>query len=368
MPFNFRRGFALSTLTMAVVSVACTSHPPLLQKNGVIAQIGGDVQKIAEVDEAQICEVHFCEPNYLYEASFGKKRPKPPTPAPADPGLSKETLDWSRKALDLETVWKTTQGSASVIVAVIDTGVAAGHPDLKNSMVAGYDFIAGSANAADDNGHGTHCAGNIAAEINGVGMVGVAPKVKIMPLKFLDAAGSGDTADAISAIRFAADNGATVISNSWGGGGASQLLDAAIQYARSKGALVVAAAGNNFTNNDQTASYPANYEGVISVAANDETGNLSYFSNYGRNSVMLAAPGSNIFSSILRNTWGNMSGTSMATPIVSGALALGLSLKPNIDRDRIVQNLCDSAQGFSGPTQCGRLDIKAFVAKVLAAP
>jgi subtilisin family serine protease len=268
-----------------------------------------------------------------------------------------------------------------VIVAIVDTGVQVDHPDLKNNIwvntaeqggkpgvdddgngyvddVYGWDFRNNRPNAIDDNEHGTHCAGIIGAEMNGKGTVGVSPLVKIMPLKFLGADGSGDTATAIAAINYAVDNGAKVISNSWGGGGRSQLLEEAITRAVAKGVLVVAAAGNSASNNDSVASYPANYPGVISVASTDRNDALSSFSNYGSATTRIAAPGSDIYSTVIGSSYAYLSGTSMATPQVSGALALALALRPNKTRAEIEAALCSSAKKIlTSKVQCGRMDV-----------
>lgn len=250
--------------------------------------------------------------------------------------------------------WDITTGSYDVVVAVIDSGVSSSHPDLANQMWTntdeiagngidddhngyvddrqGWDFDRNSNNPIDENGHGTHCAGTIAAEgNNGMGVAGVAWQCRIMPCRFLDSTGSGSVADAIAAINYAVANGADILSNSWGGGGYSQALKAAIENARDHNVLFVAAAGNSANDNDLTAFYPANYAvaNLISVAATDDEDNLANFSCYGRNTVHVAAPGVNILSTVPGGyTW--MSGTSMATPHVAGAAALLLAANPQM--------------------------------------
>src|SRR5262249_38325186 len=172
---------------------------------------------------------------------------------------------------------------------------------------------------------------------NGVGVVGVNWTTSIIGAKFLNASGSGSTADAVNAIdfviktkqAFASSNAANVrvLSNSWGGGGFSQALLDEVNLANSNDILFVAAAGNNASNNDATPFYPASFNApnVIAVAATDYTDHLASFSNYGTKSVLLAAPGVGIVSTTIGNTYSNFSGTSMATPHVSGAAALVLS-------------------------------------------
>ena len=265
--------------------------------------------------------------------------------------------------IDADEAWDVTTGSTSTEVAVIDTGVDFGHVDLGNSETGspllwinpgencsgcrtdgvdndgngyvddyrGWDFVNGDNNPFDDNGHGTHVAGTIGAlGSNGVGVTGVNWQTSVMPLKFLDWFGSGTTADAISAILYAAAKGADVMSNSWGGGGYSQALANAIATADLAGSLFVAAAGNNGANNDAAPFYPAGYEAanVVSVAATNSKDQLASFSNYGAKTVDLGAPGVSIYSTIPGNQYDWFDGTSMATPHVSGVAALVKAADP----------------------------------------
>jgi subtilisin family serine protease len=152
--------------------------------------------------------------------------------------------------------------------------------------------------------------------------------------------------------------GAKIISNSWGGGGYSKLLEEAIQDAHAKGVLVVAAAGNYSNDNDLSPLYPANYEGVIAVASTDENDDLSSFSDFGKKTVMIAAPGSRIYSTVLPNHYGILSGTSMACPQVSGALALALAQSPDMSALQLKEKLCSSSkQILLDYVKCGRMDV-----------
>ena len=315
----------------------------------------------------------------------------------ADPLFSKQ---WGMNQMGVQTAWGTTKGNPEVIVGVIDTGVDYTHEDLVDNMwrnpgetgtdasgrdkatngvdddgngyiddVVGWDFPSNDNKPYDltaslmdmllsggNPGHGTHCAGNVAARgDNGKGIAGVAPNVRIMALRFITEKGQGSTADAIKAIKYGIDNGAKVLSNSWGsvgddGGQESRALQDAIAYSESKGVLFVAAAGNgdqsgNGYDNDTNAkpAFPATYtnEIIVSVAAIDEAGNLGKFSNWGQRSVDLGAPGVKVFSTVtqaekytdtvvdipglMTATW---DGTSMATPHVAGAAALYISAHP----------------------------------------
>jgi len=260
--------------------------------------------------------------------------------------------------IDAPEAWNVTTGSSSVVAAVIDTGVDWTHPDLSSQIWInpgedcagcrtdgvdndhngfvddwhGWDFVSNDNNPMDDHGHGTHVAGTIgAAGNNGIGVAGVNWNVKIMPVKFLNAQGSGTTAAAVSAILYAAQNGADVMNNSWAGGDYSQALADAIDVADQHNSLFVAAAGNDGTDNDVTPTYPASSDNpnVLAVAATDSSDNRAYFSNVGRRSVDLGAPGVNIYSTWPGSTYQYLSGTSMATPHVTGAAALVKAQFPN---------------------------------------
>ena len=218
------------------------------------------------------------------------------------------------------------QGSSAVTVAVVDEGVDLTHPDLVSNLLPGYNFVENNTTPQDDMGHGTHVAGIIAASLNGQGVVGVAPQVKILPVRVMSN-GSGSTSTIAQGIRWAADR-AQVINLSLGGPSDSSVLRDAINYAiQTKGRLVVAAAGNDGATTNQT-EYPAAYPGVVAVAAVDGTGAHASFSNTG-SYVSLSAPGVNILSTVLGGQYAVYSGTSMATPHVSGLAALIWSLYPN---------------------------------------
>ncbi|MFN3649235.1 MAG: S8 family serine peptidase [Armatimonadota bacterium] len=279
--------------------------------------------------------------------------------------------------IDAPEAWDITRG-AGVVVAVIDTGVDYNHPDLNDNIfrddtgkVIGRDFINNDADPMDDEGHGTHCAGTIAAEgNNGIGVTGVCQQAKIMPLKFLDGNGDGTTSGAIQAIDFARLNGAALTSNSWGGGGPSQLLFEAIQRTREAGMLFVAAAGNGGDdgigdNNDVIPDYPAAYstqlDNIVSVAALNRNDQLAGFSNYGAQTVQLGAPGVTILSTYPNNGYAYASGTSMAAPHVAGAAALLLSYAPGLSvadlKNRLLQNT-DPVSALNGKAvTAGRLNV-----------
>jgi subtilisin family serine protease len=266
--------------------------------------------------------------------------------------------------------WDVSTGSRATVIAVVDTGVDYTHPDLAANVWAaptsftvnvggaaivcpagshGFNAIANTCNPMDDNNHGTHVSGTIGGVgNNGVGVAGVNWVASIMGSKFLNASGSGSTADAIKAIEFTiqakaifgANANVRVLSNSWGGGAFSQALLDEINKANANNILFVAAAGNSQADNDVTPHYPSSYNApnVISVAATDNQDMLASFSNYGATSVHLGAPGVAVLSTTRNNTYSSFSGTSMATPHVSGAAALVLS-RCSLDTAAVKDNL-----------------------------
>ncbi len=283
--------------------------------------------------------------------------------------------------IDAPEAWNTTTGSRSVVVAIIDTGMDSKHPDLAANAwrnpgevagdgidndqngfvddVGGWDFANNDANPMDDNGHGTHVAGTIGAVGNNArGVVGVSWQVSLMPLKFLDGRGSGTTSAAVAAINYATrmrrDFGINIVAtnNSWGGGGLSTALRDAVDAGAGAGILFVAAAGNESTNNDTIPSYPASHPSasVISVAATDRSNRLASFSNYGATSVDLAAPGVAILSTTPNDSYSTYSGTSMATPHVTGTVALMAAAYPRATAAEIRTAILSSVTRVAGLT------------------
>ena len=257
----------------------------------------------------------YVEPNIKFKAGF----------TPNDPYWS---YQWGPKKIQADFAWNTTTGNQTVLVAVVDTGIDYNHPDLAaNYVPLGHDWVNGDLYPMDDNGHGTHCAGVIAAVLNNAkGMAGLA-QVRIMAEKGLDSTGSGSSDDLANAIIHATDQGAKILSNSWGSNESSSLIHDAIAYADAHGVLVLASAGNSGSNAPQ---YPGAYDEVVGVTATDSADVPASFTNYG-DWVDVAAPGVNIYSTYPNNAYVYMDGTSMACPHAAGVAALIWSRFPNMN-------------------------------------
>jgi thermitase len=317
---------------------------------------------------AQNPNVEIVEPNYIYRIN---KTPNDPMLGQlwgmANIGQADSERHKGVAGVDIGATqaWDIETGSKDTIVAVIDTGIDYTNPDLVDNVwtneaelngkpgvdddnngviddIHGYNAVTNSGDPKDDHGHGSHCSGTIGARgDDGKGIVGVAWNTRIMGVKFLDGNGSGSLEDAIKAIDYATKMGAKIMSNSWGGGGESETLKQAIERANTAGALFVAAAGNESNDNDANPSFPASYQvpNVLAVAAVDNAGEIADFSSYGKTSVHVGAPGVNIVSTTI-NGYQSWSGTSMATPHVSGIAVLVASHEPKLTnveiRDRII--------------------------------
>jgi subtilisin family serine protease len=305
---------------------------------------------------------------------------------------------WGIKETHAPEVWSVTQGEG-VTVAVVDTGVDRNHEALTDRLlingaeqsgkvgvdednngyvddVYGWDFYGNKSDNQDDQGHGSHVSGTIAGQLASKNFYGVAPKAKILAVKSHNQAGESREDAVVKGILYAADRGARVINCSWGGAPEaadfSQILYDAISYANQKGALLVAAAGNDSSDNDKKASYPANYDlpNVLSVAASTSSQKLAYFSNFGRTKVQISAPGQSIYS--LKNKGGYLqeSGTSMAAPHAAGAAALVFAklieskdsqITPAHVRQLLLEN-ADSSVTYMNKISNGALDV-SFLAK-----
>ncbi|MDZ8139422.1 MAG: S8 family peptidase [Nostoc sp. DedQUE04] len=281
--------------------------------------------------------------------------------------------NWGADLVKAPEVWAHGYTGKGVVVAVVDTGVDYNHEDLKNNIWTNSKEIAGNGidddgngyiddnygwnfadqnnNTLDDNGHGTHVSGTIAGENNNYGVTGIAYDAKIMPVKALDSSGSGSYSSISKGIRYAVDNGANVINLSLGGGSSNRTLESAINYASSKGVIVVMAAGND---GDSSPDYPARYasKSGIAVGAVDKNNNLADFSNRsGTNPIAyVTAPGVKVYSSVPNNQYATYSGTSMAAPHVAGIVALMLSANSNLTDAQVRQIVTETAENSTQTT------------------
>ena len=323
-------------------------------------------------------DIEYIEPNYIYTIIQDPTDCKdaacldPKTPNdPMFPQL------YGIKKIGAPAAWKTTTGSRNIKVAVIDTGIDPTHPDLVENVIPGWDSILGVAGGVDQQGHGTHVAGTIGAVgNNGIGVVGVNWQVTIMSSRFLDENGSGSLDNALTAIDWAVNNGAVALNNSWGGGGFAQSLFDSIKNACDKGVTFVAAAGNDGEDNDKNPTYPASYKlpCIISVATTDKKDELTYFSNFGK-TVSVAAPGMSITSTALfcsdsskgkvcsSTRYATISGTSMATPHVTGAVALLKSIKPELTPEEVKVLLQETATTMPS-IGSGRINLDKAIEKL----
>lgn len=385
---QFKPGLTLSEIERIAAKYNDRVEDNIESVNGLISLDDLDnasAAKVAEQYASMTDLVDYAEPNFeiKLDPMEQDKQPadeeSPVAGAPNDPmfgdqwALSNTGQNGGKAKADVKALeaWAKTKGSEKVVVAVLDTGVDYTHTDLSSNIwfrpdsVPAYNdkelgpindtygFNAGDnkADPMDDNGHGTHCAGIIGAEgDNDEGIAGINWKVQIMPLKFLSRSGSGSTKDAIEAINYAIDRkrkgvNVRVISASWGSYGYSRALENVIKAAGEEGILFVAAAGNDSSNNDRRGHYPASYKlpNVISVAALDRMDNLASFSCFGAKSVHIAAPGKDIISTWLGDAYRDASGTSMATPYVSGVAALVAATDPNISVEKLRSRILDTA-------------------------
>lgn len=354
---------------------------------------GGDIQAALKELKADP-SVEYAEPNYVFR-KFEDSLAAGEVVAHGDVGALYQSGDkYTQSFADtgVEAAWPQeltlSQFAEKPIVAVIDTGVDYNHVVFQQSSaiwtntgeiagngvdddgngfvddVRGWNFHGKNNDPLDDGKHGTHVAGIIL----GIGQNIFAPtleesKIRIMPLKFLGADGSGSTSDAVAAIYYAVNNGAQVINNSWGGSSYSQALHDALTYAYDRQVMIVSAAGNSSKDNDAAPMYPASYPvpGQLSVAATSDYDNLASFSNYGASTVHLAAPGVSIFSTIPNQNYQFMSGTSMATPFVAGLAAMIMREAPTLTGYQVRNVILNSVKAFSSLSNkvqsSGRVDV-----------
>jgi len=284
--------------------------------------------------------------------------------AVSDPAFGNTNQSYAQQMLRVSTAWDITPGDEDIIIAIVDSGIDPTHPEFTGRLVGGYDFVNNDADASDDHGHGTHVAGIAAAGLNGVGTVGVCPQCKLMPVKVLNAKNGGTWSLVTKGILYAVDHGARVINLSLGATESKKLLEDAIRYAQEHGVVVVAAAGN--TGSD-IPFYPAAIPYVIATGGTDRNDGRWAMSNYG-SYVDVMAPAVSIYSAYHdpagSATYAYMSGTSMASPFVSGLAGLTFSRNPKLSAAEVVTLITEGAVDLGAPGKdteygYGRIDVYA---------
>jgi len=273
-----------------------------------------------------------------------------------------ETIDWGLKLLGIPPLWKETQGEG-IKVGVLDTGIALEHPDLQPAILKAQDFTRSPSAAYDAQGHGTHVSGIIAARRNAHGIVGVAPEAKIIVAKVLNDEGAGTSQDIVAGIHWAIESKADILSMSLGSPEPDEEIHQALILAISKGIFVITAAGNEGPDLD-TVGYPAGFPEMVAVGSIDRRKRLSQFSSRGRQ-VDVVAPGDKITSCYPPRSYATLSGTSMATPFISGVVALALAKHrkmggktPLRTQQDLIEHLCRTSadaglDGFDPLYGCG---------------
>ena len=381
---KFRDGQKSVSSTRALAALGAEIKTTFKSNGALVIKFGKKLDGDSLVDRARQLnardDVEYVEANTILHA----------TRAPNDPSFSKQygmhnTGEGGGVVgadIHATEAWDVSTGSKDVLVGIIDTGVDYTHPDIAanywtnpgesgldadgkdkrtngidddgNGYIddfRGWDFANNDNDPIDDQNHGTHCAGVIGAKgDDGVGVTGVNWNVSMVGIKFLTSSGSGTLENALKSIEYATKLGVTLTSNSWGGGAFSQTMFDVIKAANEKGILFIAAAGNDSNNNDKTPSYPASYviDNIISVAASDSKDVKASFSNYGKTTVDVAAPGVDIYSTIKGNEYKKMSGTSMATPHVAGLAALVKAVFPNANAVEIKSRIVNGSDPIKG--------------------
>jgi len=276
----------------------------------------------------------YAEPNYLLL----------PNSKPNDPYYTE--YQWNLSLIGMEQSWNVSKGSKDVVVAVVDTGVDMDHPEFQGKLVKGYNVLKDNDKPEDDNGHGTHVSGIIAAKTNNKdGIAGMSWNSKIMPVKAIGSDGSGSAVDIAHGIYWATDNGADVINLSVGNYTSSSALQDACRYAFDHNVVLVAASGND---NSEQPSYPAAYKEVLCVAAVDHRKERADFSNFG-DYVDVSAPGVDIPSTYIYSDYASLSGTSMACPHVAALASLVRSVHPGMKNTEVMDHIRKAAIDLGPP-------------------
>ena len=341
MALIFVSGLMITTAgaVPVIIGFKDKAHPEIVQPYGKVTQsykyvpaVAADLPEQAIENLKKNNKIAYVEPDYEVNA-LG------------------ETVPWGITKIGAPLVHTNGNKGTGINVAIIDTGINYNHPDLRDNYKGGYDFVNDDVDPLDDNGHGTHCAGIIAAADNDIGVIGVAPEANLYSLKMLDSKGSGYISDLIAAIEWAIEtrkdadtsNDIQIVSMSLGSNSGVTALETACSQAYDSGILLVAAAGNdgNRRGTGDSVDYPGAYSSVIAVAATDSKDKRASFSSTGP-AVELAAPGVNILSTY-QDGLTSLSGTSMACPHVAGTAALVLAANPSFTNGNIRNRLAKTA-------------------------
>jgi len=330
---------------------------------GSLAQIGVEVVEVPEgADAAALVAAYLGSPGVAFAELDG---PAVAATTPDDPYYVRQ---WAPEYNNCPSAWDVTTGSASVVIAVLDTGVQLSHPDLAGRVLAGYDFVNGDADPSDDHGHGTGVAGIAAATgNNALGVAGMDWNAAILPVKVLDSTANGTSSTIAQGIIYAADQGAHVINMSFSAA-ISPTLHSAIQYAYNKGCVLISASGNDGT---EVVRYPAGYPEVIAVGSVYKDIRSTY-SNYGSH-LDLVAPGQSIDTIAKDSSYSRMTGTSAAAPFVAGLAALVKSVAPSLSGVEVAQIITSTARdlgtaGWDEYYGYGHIDAQAALAAAGSTP
>ncbi|MGE5458451.1 MAG: S8 family serine peptidase [Methanococcaceae archaeon] len=341
MALIFVSGLMITTAgaVPVIIGFKDKAHPEIVQPHGKVAHsykyipaVAADLPEQAIENLKKNNKIAYIEPDYVVTALD-------------------DTVPWGITRIGAPLVHTNGNKGTGINVAIIDTGINYNHPDLRDNYKGGYDFVNDDVDPLDDNEHGTHCAGIIAAADNEIGVIGVAPEANLYSLKMLDSTGSGYISDLIAAIEWAIEtrkdtdtsNDIQIISMSLGSNSGVTALETACSLAYDSGILLVAAAGNdgNRRGTGDSVDYPGAYSSVIAVAATDSMNKRASSSSTGP-AVELAAPGVNIYSTY-QNSYTSLSGTSMACPHVAGTAALVLAANPSFTNSNIRDRLAKTA-------------------------
>ncbi len=336
----FHRGGMSPLLTRLLSRSGAKNIKPLSFVNGIVCQLPSELERIIEADP----EVLAVEDNV--QIKLRPVKVERLWPFFGKPQNKEQMIPWGVDRIGASSVWNETRGE-NTRVAVMDSGIDLDHPDLVNNIKGGINVLNQSKDPDDDNGHGTHVAGTIAAEDNNTGVAGVAPKAHLFAVKVIDQDGAGSLAEIINGLDWCIKNKMQVVNLSVGTDKQSLSLRMAVQRAAEAGLIMIAAAGNDGSSN--SVDYPGAYPEVIAVGAVDRQNRIASFSSRGPE-VTVVAPGTEVYSTSPGASYQRLSGTSMAAPHVTGLVSLAVKMKPYIRLNDVFYLLQKSSQKLSRVT------------------